>query len=129
MGCRLCSKRRGEAWVKSLACRRNRDRGRVPRAGRLVRRELSGRWLELTTDTFKRPVDLSDKSDPDVRFARSYLRMRLAIGVVGILLPFTLWLLEGFLLKRDWQLRGSLSAYYYSGARDVFVGAHFAGGA
>lgn len=78
--------------------------------------------LGLETDTFQRPTDLSDTSDPDVRFARAYLRIRVAIGVTGILLPPVLWFLEGVLLKGDWHLRESLSAYYYSGARDVFVG-------
>jgi hypothetical protein len=47
--------------------------------------------------------------------------MRLGIGVLGVILP--LWLVFG-----DWGAfhgdphpRGSLSVYYYSGMRDVFV--------
>lgn len=69
------------------------------------------------------PADLSKKTDPNVGFARSYLRMRLAIGLVGILLAPAMWIMEGLLLKGPARLRGSLSEYYYSGARDVFVGA------
>ena len=50
----------------------------------------------------------------------SYLLIRAVIGSLGLALPVMLivvdWCLEG------WNLRGSLSAYYHSGARDLFVG-------
>lgn len=53
---------------------------------------------------------------------RSFLWMRVGIGVLGVVLP--LWLLLGDYFAFDAQPfpRGSLSAYYYSGMRDVFVG-------
>lgn len=44
-----------------------------------------------------------------------YMRLRLAIGVLGVLLPFVLAAVAGE--------RESISAYYHSPARDVFVGA------
>jgi len=51
----------------------------------------------------------------------SYLALRRAIGVIGISLPFVLvvgkWVLEG------WGIQPSISAYYHTSMRDVFVGA------
>ncbi len=43
-----------------------------------------------------------------------YLRLRRAVGALGVLLPFALLAIAG--------PRESLSAYYHSPARDVFVG-------
>lgn len=79
--------------------------------------------LDLTTDTFARPVDLSDRRDPAVLFARSFLAIRTAVGVLGILLPVLLLGVDGLLLDGSVTARDSLSAYYFTGARDVFVGA------
>jgi hypothetical protein len=53
---------------------------------------------------------------------RSYLIMRTAVGVIGVALPFALVFVDGVLLDGDPFLRTSLSAYYYSGARELFVG-------
>lgn len=55
------------------------------------------------------------------RYLRSYLIMRLAIGVLGIALPIVLIIVELAVLAGD-GVRTSLSAYYHSGMRDVFVG-------
>jgi hypothetical protein len=50
----------------------------------------------------------------------SYLDLRRAIGMIGTALPFVLvigkWLLGG------WGIQSSISAYYYTSMRDVFVG-------
>jgi hypothetical protein len=50
----------------------------------------------------------------------SYLALRRAVGIIGSSLPFVLvvgtWLLDG------WGIQSSISAYYYTGMRDVFVG-------
>lgn len=50
----------------------------------------------------------------------SYLTLRKAIGLIGTALPFVLvigkWLLQG------WGIQSSISAYYYTSMRDVFVG-------
>lgn len=55
------------------------------------------------------------------QYLRSYLVLRMAIGVLGIALPVVLILCDGLFLAGDLP-RGSLSAYYHSGLRDVFVG-------
>lgn len=75
----------------------------------------------LTTGTFERPADLGNRDDPKVLYARSYLLTRVVVGVMGVALPTLLFALDGFFLRGDGFLRGSLSAYYHSGARDLFV--------
>ncbi len=57
------------------------------------------------------------------RHLRSYHVMRTAIGVIGLALPVVLLVGDALLLAGDALPRGSLSAYYHSGMRDVFVGA------
>jgi hypothetical protein len=56
------------------------------------------------------------------RYVRSYLIMRIVVGALGVALPVMLVLgddrLGGEPVPRD-----SLSAYYYSGVRELFVGA------
>jgi len=47
--------------------------------------------------------------------------MRLAVGALGVGLPLFLVLFDGVALGGHPFLRTSLSAYYYSGAREVFV--------
>ena len=77
----------------------------------------------LTTATFERPADLADGSDPRVLYARSYLLTRLVVGAIGICLPFLLWVVDALVLRGGPTTRDSLSDYYHSGARDLFVGA------
>jgi hypothetical protein len=48
--------------------------------------------------------------------------MRTLIGLIGVLLPFVVVLGDYFLLNGPDLAKGSLSAYYYSGMRDWFVG-------
>ena len=50
----------------------------------------------------------------------SYLTLRTTVGVLGILLPFLVSL--GALLIFQTPLQDSISAYYYTGTRGVFVG-------
>ena len=50
----------------------------------------------------------------------SYLELRKAIGTLGIALPVVLSL--GALILFQTGLQGSISGYYYTGMRDVFVG-------
>ena len=49
----------------------------------------------------------------------SYLALRKAVGIVGFALPFALGV-GGFLLSRQ-GLQTTMSDYYYTGMRDVFV--------
>jgi hypothetical protein len=79
--------------------------------------------MHLTDDSFQRPADLTTRgpgTDPTVLYARSYLIHRLAVGLLGVLLPLVLIVSELW-ISGDVALRGSLSAYYHTTARDVFV--------
>jgi hypothetical protein len=72
-------------------------------------------------------VDLRDKLAADNKILLSqlthvYLAMRKAVGLIGILMPFTLMLGNFFIFKGEIMLR-SISRYYYSGMRNVFVAA------
>ena len=57
-------------------------------------------------------------------FEATYLRLRVGIAAIGVVLPLLLalgaWTFEGA------SLQSSMSAYYHTGMRDVFVGALFA---
>ena len=67
-----------------------------------------------------RPVTPRPGSEP--KYVRSYVVTRFAIGLLGFLLPPALVLLEPALFDGLPAPRGSLSAYYYSGVREIFVG-------
>ncbi|MEV6285760.1 hypothetical protein [Kribbella sp. NPDC051770] len=74
--------------------------------------------LELRTfDRESAPAD-----DP---FVRSYLAMRRRIGLLGFWLPWVLVAIDWLLIDDLRVIRGSMSAYYHSSARDVFVGGLF----
>lgn len=70
---------------------------------------------ELTVD---RPPAGQEAS----RYVRSYLIMRVFVGALGVALPFALVLFDGLVFSGDPFPRDSLSAYYYSGVRELFVG-------
>jgi hypothetical protein len=71
---------------------------------------------ELTVEP--RPTDLETS-----RYVRSYLIMRVLVGALGVALPFLLVLGDGLVFDGDPFPRTSLSSYYYSGVRELFVGA------
>ena len=74
---------------------------------------------------FLQPVETIEPrpTDPELaRYVRSYLIMRVVIGGLGIALPFVLVFVDGVVLDGDPIPLTSLSAYYYSGARELFVG-------
>jgi hypothetical protein len=58
--------------------------------------------------------------DPDDVLVVSYLTLRRFIGTLGLLFPFVVALGAHWIFNAEWQQ--SLSAYYYTGMRDVFVG-------
>lgn len=67
--------------------------------------------------------DVAVRERPDEPgYVRSYVFTRFAIGLLGIALPPVLVLLEPLLFDGLPAPRGSLSAYYYSGVRELFVG-------
>ena len=62
--------------------------------------------------------------DPDAaRYVRAFLILRVMVGALGIALPFALVLIDGLWFDGNRFPRTSLSAYYYSGVRELFVGA------
>jgi hypothetical protein len=77
---------------------------------------------------FLTPVrNVETRPDPDTdkdatRYVRSYLWMRVGIGVLGIGLPLVLVFFDKAGFHGNPFPRGSLSVYYYSGMRDEFVG-------
>lgn len=68
----------------------------------------------------------SEDSSEQLRrhFEATYLRLRVGVAVIGAALPVALWV--GALLLEGSSLQSSMSAYYYTGMRDVFVGSLFA---
>lgn len=74
--------------------------------------------LELTT--FDR--DAAEQNEAAKPFIESYLWMRMAIGLIGVLLPVLLVLVDWWFVRARAPIRGSMSAYYHSSARDLFVG-------
>ncbi len=74
-----------------------------------------------------RPVrDVDPRPDPKTEpvqaaYVRSYLVMRVGVGVFCLLLPVAIIFLDQVLFNESPLFRGSISAYYYSGMRDVFV--------
>lgn len=53
-------------------------------------------------------------------FILSYLTIRRIIGVLGILIPFLMFF--GGLIFGQWKLLDTVSNYYYTNMRDLFVG-------
>lgn len=85
-------------------------------------------WNPQTETPVRPDLDVARTNDQDsdlqghVLYLKSYLFMRTVIGFIGIALPVTLLLGDLLFLKGGVLPRGSLSAYYHSGMRDVFVG-------
>jgi hypothetical protein len=75
----------------------------------------------LTGETLPRPDDLTNRANPAVLYARSYLLIRMIVGIIGVLLPFAFIIGEMLFLRGGVHVRGSLSAYYHTSMRDIFV--------
>ncbi len=71
-------------------------------------------------ETAARPDSDDGEKWADV-YVRSYLMMRLAIGALGMALPVILIAVVDLFEGNNPATRGSMSAYYYTGARDIFV--------
>jgi hypothetical protein len=65
-----------------------------------------------------------DQLDDAPSLLISYLTLRRGVGMIGIALPFVLAI--GDLLLQGHGLQSSISSYYYTVMRDVFVGALWA---
>ena len=76
---------------------------------------------------FLTPVrEVDPRPDPTTkpvtaRYIRSYLWMRIGVGILGVLLPLVLVFGDQLAFDEDPFVRGSLSVYYFSGMRDEFV--------
>jgi hypothetical protein len=66
---------------------------------------------------------MTNNSDPAVLYVRSYLLIRTVVGIIGVALPFVFIIGEAYFLQGNVRVRGSLSAYYHTSMRDIFVGA------
>jgi len=66
---------------------------------------------------------MNTKVSDDNRLVFTYLEHRKTIGILGIALPFVVAL--GALIIFHTDLQSSISSYYYTGMRDVFVGILF----
>jgi hypothetical protein len=63
-------------------------------------------------------------ADPDSwegRYIRAFLWLRTLVGVFGIALPLAVILIDKVAFSESPFPRGSVSVYYYSGVRDLFV--------
>jgi len=63
---------------------------------------------------------MQQNSLPEKPLVLSYLGLRKAVGIIGLALPFVLAI--GKLLTDGPGILNSISSYYYSGMRNVFVG-------
>jgi hypothetical protein len=77
--------------------------------------------LRLTLKTFDRLARAGAHTAPG-DFDKSYLGIRFVIGAIGLALPIALVLVDAFFLDARIDVRDSMSAYYHSPARDLFVG-------
>lgn len=78
------------------------------------------RWFIEHAPHWLVPSLESEPQDPHYR--RSFVTMRLGSGGLAFLLPIALVVIVHWLDDDQPWIRGSLSEYYYSGAREVFVG-------
>ena len=67
------------------------------------------------------PVGILEPGE-DRALGAAYRHLRIAIGLLALSLPFAVVIGKG-LLNHSWVLQGSISAYYYTGSRNYFVGA------
>jgi MFS family permease len=72
------------------------------------------------SETISRPDNLTNDKDPAVLYALSYLLTRAIIGFLGIFLPIS-FIIGEFFLAGNAEVKGSLSAYYHTSMRDLFV--------
>jgi hypothetical protein len=88
--------------------------------------EEEAQMFGLQLSTFDR--EAAAKSKDALPFIGSYLWMRMAIGLLGVLLPVLLVLIDWWFLETRRPIRSSMSAYYHTSSGDLFVGGLFATG-
>jgi hypothetical protein len=65
-------------------------------------------------------LEMNQQSGPQGSLVLSYLDLRQAVGIIGVALPFALAL--GKILLQGRGIQSSISGYYYTDMRNVFVG-------
>lgn len=76
---------------------------------------------KTTMQSEKRAVEKARGGDPTaLSYVKSFHIIRTAVGVMGAALPVIL-IFGWRILHGEWNLLGSLSAYYHTGVRDAFV--------
>jgi hypothetical protein len=68
----------------------------------------------------KRRLVMNQQSGPQGPLVLSYLALRKAVGIIGFALPFVLAF--GKILLQGHGIQSSISGYYYTDMRNVFVG-------
>ena len=63
---------------------------------------------------------MNQPSSPQQTLVRSYLTLRKAVGIIGCALPFVLAF--GKIISQGCGIQDSISCYYYTDMRNVFVG-------
>ena len=90
--------------------------------------DLIGRSLLSSKPSGSGPEDevisVSEQGVSALSLLLSFLHLRRAIGIVGMALPFVLLL--GNLLFGNHEIQSSISGYYHTPMRNIFVGAIFA---
>ena len=76
---------------------------------------------ELLTPVLRTERPGPDADLNDFRYFLSFMRLRTYVGVLGIALPLVVPLVDKIAFSGNPAPRGSISAYYYSGARELFV--------
>jgi hypothetical protein len=84
-----------------------------------VRERAAASWRAATSN----PPDRSTLDNPDRRrYLKSYLLLRMLIGVIGLSLPIMTWAGTALLPDGHWStVRAAVSDYYYSGMREYFT--------
>ncbi len=75
----------------------------------------------MTTSADEPAVASATGPAAEAAFNEAYAFLRKAIGVIALLLPVAVVLGSGW-LDSSWDLKGSISAYYYTHSRNYFVG-------
>lgn len=98
--------------------------GRTTSRWHRLRDNLSRLPAEFRSPTvvLDEPEDLGTLDDVAAAYWRTTLLSRAVIGATGVLLPIAFIVGERFFLRGPVDARGSISAYYHSSMRDLFVG-------
>ena len=77
-----------------------------------------GAWRRSLAPSDRRGLEDNDEK---LRYLKSWMLLRFLIGALGLSMVLMTWLGSALLPGGQWALKGSLSAYYYSGMREFFT--------